>query len=142
MHLAVNLWRDLRRDLGHDRAGLGSGRGSFRNDRARFRNASLGSDGFRRGLDDRGRLGALGIGPGSWSLLRRPGGGASLRTGLRRKARGSQRHGYEFRVRTREPWGIPEERAIFGDPSLLQGCFPSKLLGSVPDPWQLSLVLS
>ncbi|XXG66534.1 hypothetical protein AAC387_Pa06g0086 [Persea americana] len=68
-HIAVNLWRDLRRDLGHHRAGLGSGQGSFRDDRARFRNASLRSDDFRRGLDDRGSLGALRIDAGSWSRI-------------------------------------------------------------------------
>ncbi|XXG77670.1 hypothetical protein AAC387_Pa08g1778 [Persea americana] len=106
LHTPVNLWRDLRRDLGHHRAGLGSSRGSFRDDRARFRNASLGSDDFKRGLDNRGLLGALRIGAGSWSLWERPGGGARLRTGLRRKARGSPRHGCEFRVRAREFWGI------------------------------------
>ena len=61
---------------------------------------------------------------------------------MRRKARGSQRYGYKFRVRARELWGIPEERAIPRNPSLLQGCFPSELPGSVPDPWQLSLVIS
>ena len=98
---------DLRGDL--DRTSLGSSWGSFRDDHGSF----------RRDLDDCCHLAVFGISTGSRSLLRRLGSGGRLRARLRRRVGGDLRHGCGSRVRAGKSWGIQEQRAILGDPSLV-----------------------
>ena len=64
-----------------------------------FRNASLGSDGFERGLDDRGRMGVLRVGTGSWSLWGAPQGWRSPPDKLAEEGKGKP----ETRLRVPSP---------------------------------------